>query len=53
MEEKELKEKWEEIIATANNEDPEYSFQLFKDLMKENKIKSPVKILISGDDFDD
>ena len=30
-----LKEQWEEIIATANNQDPNYSFNLFKGLMEE------------------
>ncbi len=32
---KALKEKWEEIIATANNQDPKYSFELFEGLILE------------------
>ncbi len=36
-EEKELKEKWKEIIETSNDGDPRYSFELFKGLMAYKK----------------
>ncbi len=37
--EKELTKKWQEIITTANDGDPKYSFELFKELMSEKKSK--------------
>lgn len=37
MEEKELTEKWKEIIETAKNDDPQYSYELFVGLSEEAK----------------
>lgn len=37
MNDKEIIEKWKEVIATANNEDPEYSFNLFKGLLEQER----------------
>lgn len=38
---KEKTEKWNEIIDTANNGDPKYSFRLFSELLeKENTTKT-------------
>lgn len=37
MDEKKLMEKWNEIIGTANDGDPKYSFELFKGLMEEQR----------------
>ncbi len=38
MRNEQLKEVWKEIIDTANNGDPRYSFELFKGLIS---VKSP------------
>jgi len=34
MKEKEIKQLWKEIIYTANNKDPKYSYDLFRETIK-------------------